>query len=309
MSKILVTGGAGFIGSHVVDQLVEAGHDVVVVDNLVTGKREFVNPAAEFVEMDIRADGLADVFAEHKPELVDHLAAQINVTLSLKKPVYDAENNVLGTVNVLQRCVEHGVKKLIFSSSSGAIYGEPADLPVSEDSTPAPISHYGVSKLAGEEYIRLYGRIYDLPFTVLRYSNVYGPRQLPQGEAGVCAILTELMLQGKRSTLYGRGEAVRDYVYVGDVARANVLALDKGAGATVNVASGKGTTVLEIFGLLKDIIGFQEDPILKPLRPGEVFKIYATRDRAERLLGWRPEVSLEEGLRRTVEYFRELAGS
>jgi UDP-glucose 4-epimerase len=304
MSKILVTGGAGFIGSHVVDHFIAAGHDVVVVDNLFSGFRENLNPAATFYDMDIRDKELTGVFAEEKPDVVNHLAAQMNVTLSLKDPTFDADSNVVGSVNVLQSCVDHGVKKFIYSSTGGAVYGEPADLPASEECAVEPMSHYGLSKYTAELYCQLFRRIYGLGYTVLRYPNVYGPRQTPHGEAGVCAILSELMLGGKAPTLYGNGEPLRDYVYVGDIARANVLALDKGDGETINLGSGRGTSVLEVYAAIKALTDFSGDPVLAPLRKGEVSRIYTTGDRAAEMLDWKPEVPLEEGLAQVVDFAR-----
>ena len=307
MKKVLVTGGAGFIGSHVVDQCIAQGYQVIVVDNLATGRRENVHPEAIFVQMDIHAGTLKEVLAEHQPDYVAHLAAQMNVTLSLKDPMRDATDNVLGTVNVLQQSVETGVKKLVFSSSSGVIYGEPTKLPVSEEDPTNPVSHYGVSKLAGEHYIRLYHHIYGLPFAVLRFANVYGPRQQPHGEAGVCSILAMRMLEGRRPVLYGFGDPLRDYVFVQDVAKSVLLAMEAGDGATMNIASGRGTSVRELFTIIKELTGFEEDPILEPLRPGEVTGIFASCERAGEVLGWRAETDLREGLRQTVDFFRARA--
>jgi UDP-glucose 4-epimerase len=302
--RCLVTGGAGFIGSHVVDALIEAGHEVTVVDDLSTGRRENLNPRARFVESSIRSAELASVFGHARPEVVFHLAAQINVTASVNNPEFDAETNVLGTIQLLEQCVRVGVKRFIFTSTGGAIYGSPKALPVSEEAPVAPLSPYAASKLCGEEYVKLYQRMYGLTYVILRYTNVFGPRQVPHGECGVCAVLTELMLQGRQPTLFGFGEPVRDYVYVGDVAKANVLALNKGDGACLNICSGKPTTVNEIFEALKVAIGYALDPMRKPLRPGEVEKIYCTNDLARRVLGWTPSISLEEGLKETIAFMR-----
>ena len=299
--KILVTGGAGFIGSHVVETYLAQGHEVAIVDNLSTGSRDFVNSKAAFYETDIRTPDLADVFEAEKPEVVTHLAAQIDVRRSVEDPIYDAEVNILGSINVLQNCAKHGARKIIFSSTGGAVYGEPDQLPVSEDYVPKPLCHYGAAKFSVEHYVYLYRHLYNLDFTVLRFTNVFGPRQSPHGEAGVCSILIGQMLEGKQPTLYGFGEPVRDYVYVGDIARATVLALDKGAGEVLNLGSGVGTTVREVFEILKDILHFPHDPILRELRPGEIHRIYATREKAAKILGWIPEMSLREGLERTVQ--------
>ncbi|HRI88955.1 MAG TPA: NAD-dependent epimerase/dehydratase family protein, partial [Candidatus Hydrogenedentes bacterium] len=245
--KVLVTGGAGFIGSHVVDQLVDAGHGVAVIDNLSTGVRSYVNPRTTFYEKSIGDADIIEIFEREKPDAVCHLAAQINVTESVKNPGFDAQTNIVGTINLLEASVRTGVKRFIFSSTGGAIYGSPKKLPAGEDTVPEPLSPYATSKLATEEYIKMYSRTHPLTYVVLRYSNVFGPRQVPHGECGVCAVLTELMLKGKQPTLYGFGDPIRDYIYVGDVARANVLALERGDNLIMNISNGTGTTVNEIF--------------------------------------------------------------
>ncbi len=302
--KVLVTGGAGFIGSHAADAMLEAGHQVVIVDDLSTGSRANVNAAAAFYEMSICSKEFFDLFAQEQFDAVAHFAAQMNVTLSLQEPIFDATSNILGTINLLEGCVKHGVKRLVFASTSGAIYGEPERLPAPETTPAAPLSHYGASKYACEQYIRLYRRLYGLTYVILRFSNIFGPRQVAHGECGVCAILTELMLHGKQPTLYGFGEPTRDYVYVGDVARAVVLALRAGDNEIMNLASGKGTSVNEIFEALKVATGFTQTPLLKPLRTGEVMHIAATNDKIAGVLGWKPEVSLQEGLHRVVNHMR-----
>lgn len=304
MKRILVTGGAGFIGSHIVDAYVEAGNHVAVVDNLSSGSREFVNPKATFYELDIRSEDIRSIFEKEKPEVVNHLAAQIDVRRSVEEPMFDAEVNIRGSLNVLESAVKTGVKKLLFASTGGAIYGEPEHLPVSEGYWPRPICHYGAAKYSVEHYIYLYRHLYGIDFTILRFPNVYGPRQNPHGEAGVCSILIGLMLEGRAPTLFGYGKPLRDYVYVGDIARANVLALEKGSGETLNLGSSIGTSVREIFDILKKILSFPDDPILKELRPGEICEIYITGERAWQVLGWSPTVELKEGLQRTVDYIR-----
>jgi UDP-glucose 4-epimerase len=308
MTKILVTGGAGFIGSHVVDLCVKAGCEVVVLDDLSTGFRYNLNRRAAFVEMDIRAPELAAVMELERPDFVFHLAAQMDVRRSLSEPIFDASTNILGSLNLLECCVKQKVKKVIYASTGGAVYGEPKELPASEDCPALPICHYGVSKYTVENYLRLYGRLYGLNYTILRFPNVYGPRQNPLGEAGVCAILTSLMLDNRQPTLYGFGEPLRDYVFVEDIARANLLAMDHGDGQTINLGSGRGTSVMEIFNILKEIVGFEQPPLLKPIRPGEVERIFTTGDRALEVLQWRPEVGLHEGLKRTVSHIIEERG-
>lgn len=302
--KILVTGGAGFIGSHVVDAYLEAGHDVVVVDNLSTGFRDNLNPKARFYEVDICDGSLSTVFEQEKPQVVAHLAAQIDVRLSLQAPTFDARVNILGSINLLENCVKHKVEKLIFASTGGAIYGEPdaSAMPVPETYIPHPVCHYGTSKLSVEHYIELYGILYGLRYTILRFPNVYGPRQNPHGEAGVCAILIGLLLEGKQATLFGFGEPLRDYVYVGDIARGCVLAIDKGDGETINLGSAKGTSVRRLYDILSGLLGVRTEPLLKPLRPGEIHQIYITGEKAKRVLGWEPQVNIEEGLEKTLRH-------
>jgi UDP-glucose 4-epimerase len=304
MAKILVTGGAGFIGSHVVDAYIAAGHSVAIIDDLSTGTRENVNPAATFHEMDIRSDDVAGVFAKEKPEVVNHLAAHIDVRRSVEEPVHDASINIQGGLNILENCVKNKVRKILFSSTGGAIYGVQDKLPASETANPEPECHYATSKLSFEHYIALYKRLYDLDYTILRFPNVYGPRQRPDGEAGVCSILSGLMLDGKAPTLFGHGTPLRDYIYVGDIARGNVLALEKGSGMTLNLGSGKGTSVRELFDVLKDCLGFEGEPVLADLRAGEVQESYITGDLAKEVLGWSPEMPLETGLKETAEYIR-----
>ncbi len=304
MSKILVTGGAGFIGSHVVDAYIEAGHDVAIVDDLSSGHRDNLNPKATFHELDIRSEKLADVFEQERPDYVNHLAAQIDVRRSVAEPRYDADVNILGSLNLIELAVRHNVKRFLFASTGGAIYGQPEELPATESCPPKPECHYAMGKLAFEQYIQLYKRLYDLPYTILRFPNVYGPRQSPHGEAGVCAILIGLMLEGKRPTLYGFGKPLRDYVYAGDIARACVIALDKGENAIINLGSSKGTSVRELYDVIAGLTDYSEEPSLEPLRPGEIDQSYITGDLAAELLNWRPEVDLTEGLRQTAAHIR-----
>lgn len=305
--KILVTGGAGFIGSHVVDAYIDRGYEVVVVDNLSTGREENLNPAAKLYRIDIREARLKDVFEAEKPDYVNHHAAQISVRISVQRPIEDAQINVMGSLNIIENCKEFGVKKLIYISSGGAVYGEPVYLPCDERHPVDPLCQYGATKHTPEHYLFMYRQLYGLNYTVLRYPNVYGPRQDPLGEAGVVAIFTGQMLAGEQAVVNGTGEQERDYVYVEDVVRANILALDKGDGEIYNLGCGKGTTVNELFLRLKEIVGYERDAVHGPPKAGETFRIYLDATKAERELGWSPMVDLEEGLRRTVEFFRSRA--
>ncbi len=303
--KILVTGGAGFIGSHVVDALLAAGHDVLVVDDLSAGKREQVNPAARFYQVDIRdGDTVGQVLAAEQPEAIAHQAARANVRESMEKPVLYADVNVLGSLRLLELARRHGVHKMVYASTGGAVYGEPEYLPVDENHPVHPLDPYGASKHHVEHYLYLYRQNYGLEYTILRYANVYGPRQDPLGEAGVVAIFTGQMLTGRHPVIYGSGEQERDFVYVGDVARANVLALTAGDGGVYNIGSGIGTSVNQIFAALQQATGYRGPRLHGPAKLGEVFRIYLDASRAQRELGWQPQVTLAEGIRRTVEYFR-----
>ena len=302
--KILVTGGAGFIGSHVVDAYLEQGHDVLVVDDLSTGKRENVNPKARLHALDIRDKKLAEVFAAERPDVINHQAAKANLRESMDKPGLYADINILGSLHLLELSRKHNVKKFIFASTGGAIYGEPEYLPADEMHPVNPLDPYGASKAAFEHYLPVYQANYSIPFTILRYANVYGPRQDPYGEAGVVAIFTVKMLHGEQAIINGSGEQERDFAYVGDVARANLLALDRGDGGFYNIGTGAGTSINDIFSRLKSSTGYEKPDVHGPAKAGEVFKIYLQADRARRELGWQPTTSLEEGLHRTVEYFR-----
>ncbi len=304
--RILVTGGAGFIGSNVADRFVALGHDVGVFDDLSTGFREFVPPAAKFFHGDLRsADDVARAVAEFRPEIVSHHAAQIDVRRSVSDPVFDAQTNILGGIRLLEACTREGVRKVIYASTGGALYGEGRQLPATEDHPVNPEAPYGASKHALEHYLYLWKLLHGLDYTVLRYPNVYGPRQNPHGEAGVNAIFIGLMLEGRRPKIFGTGAQVRDYLYVGDVVEANVLALTKGSGEMVNLGTRVGTSVLDIVRELNVILGTSIEPIHEPARAGEIQKIYLDATRAKQVLGWTPSVSFTDGLRRTVEWSRK----
>ncbi|MBI3948801.1 MAG: NAD-dependent epimerase/dehydratase family protein [Armatimonadetes bacterium] len=307
--KVLVTGGAGFIGSHVVDRLLADGHQVVVVDDLSTGKRANLNPGARFYEMDIQDRALAEVLERESPDVVDHHAAQMDVRRAVEDPLFDARVNVLGLLNVLESCVRSKVRKVIFVSSGGAVYGEPERLPADEDHPIRPITPYGITKYVGEKYLYFYRVVHRLDYTVLRYANVYGPRQDPHGEAGVVAIFIGLLAKGQVPTInrYPDGEMQRDFVFVGDVVEANAAALTRGSGRVLNIGTGRGTTVSDLLEAVQHTLGTRIEPHFGVARPGELRQIYLAIDRAERYLGWRPRVNLEQGLWETAEWFRRQA--
>lgn len=304
--KILVTGGAGFIGSHIVDRYLLEGHEVAVVDDLSTGRRENLNPAASFHQVSITDErALRRVFEDERPEVVNHHAAQMDVRRSVAEPQFDAQTNIIGVINVIEAALAVGAHRFIFASSGGAIYGDAPIRPTPEDAPLAPISHYGASKLAGEVYFGLYRRLHNIQTTILRYANVYGPRQNPRGEAGVNAIFANLMLRGERPTIFGRGDKTRDYVYVSDVVEANVRALHRGAGQVLNIGTGVPTTDQEVYDAVAAAVGFPAPPIYGSERPGDVRHSCLDARRARDELGWEPTVEFREGVRRTVEYQRE----
>jgi UDP-glucose 4-epimerase len=308
--RILVTGGAGFIGSNVADRFVSLGHEVAVLDDLSTGFREFVPGGARFYQVDLTdAAGVDACLAEFRPEVVDHHAAQIDVRRSVTEPRLDASINILGTLGLLESCTRHSVAKFLYASTGGALYGEGRTLPATEEHPVNPEAPYGASKHTVEHYLYIWRLLHRLDYTVLRYPNVYGPRQNPHGEAGVNAIFIGLMLEGKRPRIFGTGEQLRDYLFVDDVVAANVLALERGSGEMVNLGTGIGTSVNQIFRELRDILKFPGEPIYEPPRPGEVQRIYLDASRAREVLGWTPKVSFRAGLERTVEWTRRAAAS
>ena len=303
--KVLVTGGAGFIGSHVVDACLGAGHDVVIIDDLSTGKQSNVNANARLYVADIRdAAAVDNVLAAEKPDAICHLAAKANVRESMEKPVLYAEVNIIGSLNLLEAARKYGVKKIVYASTGGAVYGEPEYFPVDEKHPVNPLDCYGASKHQVEHYLFIYKKSYGLDYTVLRFPNVYGPRQDPYGEAGVVAIWTAQMMAGQQPVINGTGEQVRDFVYVGDIARANVLALEAGSGEIINLGAGIGTSINEVFYALQEATGATCEEKHAPAKLGEVFKIYLDASKAKELLDWEPQVLLKDGIQRTVEYFR-----
>jgi UDP-glucose 4-epimerase len=305
--KVLVTGGAGFIGSHLVDALIQQGHRVVVVDNLSTGRLENINPAAMFYKVDICSPELEKIFEEERPELVNHQAAQTVIQKSMEDPAFDAKQNILGGLNLILQCVRFGVKKIAYASSVG-VYGEPKYRPVDESHSVNPMSYYGISKHTIEHYLHVFCLEYTMYYVVLRYSNIYGPRQNTKGEAGVIAIFTRQMLQGERPTIFGKGDKTRDYVYVGDVVMANLLAMEKSINGIYNIGTGVETSDQEIFNLLAGLVGYHGSPHYAPVRKGEIYRICLDYSKAQKEIGWQPRFLLSEGLTETVNYYRSLFG-
>ncbi|MDP9425072.1 MAG: SDR family oxidoreductase [Actinomycetota bacterium] len=304
--RVLVTGGAGFIGSHVSEALLVRGHEVTVVDDLSSGKRGNVPEGADFHEADVRT-GCAEIFRSFRPDALCHLAAQMDVRRSVREPDFDADVNVLGTVRLLESCVAHGVGKVVFASTGGAVYGEQNEFPAPENHPQYPVSPYGVSKLAGERYLHYYRAQHGLPYAALRYANVYGPRQDPHGEAGVVAIFSGNLAEGQPSTIFGTGEQTRDYVYVGDVARANVLALEGDApDGAYNTGTGIETSVTELYERMRRLSGRDVAAERGPAKPGEQSRSSVDPTKAARELGWKPETDLASGLERTLRFFGAL---
>lgn len=302
--KVLVTGGAGFIGSHVTDAYVGAGHEVLIVDNLCTGKRANLNPKARFFELDILDPKTAALIASEKPDVINHHAAQMDVRRSVADPKFDATVNILGTIGLLDAARQAGVKKFLFVSSGGAAYGEQQEYPAPETHPTWPVSPYGVSKRSGELYCHFFMAEYGLPFVAFRYANVYGPRQDPHGEAGVVAIFSGKMLRGEPVTVNGDGKQTRDYVYVGDVARMSLLALDNPATGPVNIGTGVETDVNVLAEHIRTAAGSASEITHGPAKSGEQRRSVVAIGRAAEVYGWKPEVSMAEGVKRTVEFFR-----
>ncbi|MFQ6673607.1 MAG: NAD-dependent epimerase/dehydratase family protein [Fidelibacterota bacterium] len=304
--KVLVTGGAGFVGSHVQDAYLEAGHDVVVLDNLSTGRKDFVNDRATFFRIDIRdREGVFHLFEEAGFDVVNHHAAQMDVRASVADPVYDAHVNILGGLNLLEASVKTGVKKFIFASTGGAIYGEQDTFPADEGHPLHPASPYGVSKLSLEKYFDVYEKVYGLRHFILRYGNVYGPRQNPHGEAGVVAIFSQKLVNGEIPTINGDGKQTRDFVHVSDVVRANLLALNCPESAIVNIGTGKESDVNTVFRVLAECSGNSVEPSHGPPKKGEQQRSVLDYSLAKELLGWEPTVDLTQGLGDTFSYFSQ----
>jgi len=305
--RILVTGGAGFIGSHTVDALVAIGsHEVSVVDNLSAGKRDQINPGTRFHQADIRdAAEVGRIIGEARPEVIVHFAAQMDVRRSVADPAFDAQVNLVGFLNLMEAARQHGLRRVVFSSTGGAIYGEQDTFPADESHPCRPVSPYGVAKFSTESYLFFYKAQYGIDYAAMRYANVYGPRQDPHGEAGVVAIFCGRLLEDKPVTIFGDGKQTRDYVYVGDVVRANVAAVTASATGPINVGTGIETDVNQLYRALAAAAGSDRPPTYAPARLGEQSRSVIAAMRARRELGWSPQVTIEEGLRRTYDFFKE----
>ncbi len=303
--NILVTGGAGFIASQIADAYIEAGHKVIILDDLSTGRLENVNKNAEFICANIQDPEVEEIFQKHRIDVVNHQAAQMDVRKSVEDPIYDAKNNVLGFINILQNSAKSGVKKVIFSSSGGAIYGEQDYFPADEEHKLQPYSPYGITKLVGEKYLFFYALNYGMKYTALRYANVYGPRQNPHGEAGVVAIFIKMLLAKQQPVINGNGEQTRDFVFVKDVVRANVLALQNEENNIFNVGTSIESTINDVYRILSTETGANLEEQHGPGKEGEQFRSVVSYEKIKKTLGWEPKTSLQEGLKETVEYFKK----
>lgn len=305
----MITGGAGFIGSHVADAYLGAGHRVVVVDDLSSGSSQNLDPRVKLYQLDIRDAALDEIFQREQPDIVNHHAAQVSVPRSITDPLRDAEINLLGLINILQSCVKHHVKKVIFISSGGAIYGEAEEYPTTENYLPQPLSVYAINKLAGEHYLRFYHHQYGLKYSILRYANVFGPRQRAQGEAGVVSIFVEKLLADEAPDLYAYPEdpegMIRDYVYVKDVVRANLAVLDEGDNDVFNIGTCVETTTSHLYKTILWQLGKDIQPHCGPARKGDLRRSMLDSSKAFKELGWSPIYSLEDGIKETVAYFTQ----
>lgn len=304
--RILVTGGAGFIGSNIADAYIKLGHDVYIIDNLSTGRKDFINPKAVFIETDIRdKKSVSKIFDEHKFEIINHHAAQIDLRKSVEDPNFDVDVNVMGSINLLENAVKHNIRKFIFASTGGAMYGEHDYFPADEDHPTRPYAPYGINKLAVEKYLYFYHHVYGLNYVIFRYANVYGPRQNPYGECGVIAIFTEKILNKTQPVINGNGEQTRDYVYVNDVVEANILALKAKASSIYNIGTGVETSVNYLFNELNKYSDTKFKENHGPAKKGEQMRSVLSYEKIKNELGWIPKVDINEGLRLTVEYFNK----
>ncbi len=303
--NILVTGGIGFIGSNLVDRLIEEGHKVVVIDNLSTGEIENLHNEAKFDELDMCSKKIIDVFKKEKIDIVYHEAAQINVQKSINDPVFDGDVNILGTINILEACKETNVKKIIYASSA-AVYGEPQYWGIDERHPIVPISYYGISKHTPENYIRIYNGLYNIDYTILRYANAYGIRQDPKGEGGVIAIFMDKLFKGKSPTIFGDGSATRDFIYVEDIVEANIKALNRGSKEVFNIGTGRATSIKELFNVMKEIMETDVEVQFVGERKGDIKDSFFNIKKANKGLGFIPQFRLEEGLYKTIKYYERL---
>ena len=303
--KILVTGGAGFIASQIADAFIKEGHQVVILDDLSTGFEKNINPKAKFIKANICDKNLVKLFESEKFDVVNHHAAQMDVRRSVKDPEFDATTNILGTINLLQNCVEYGVKKFMFASTGGAVYGEQDYFPADEKHNQQPKSPYGISKLAVEKYLHFYNSEYNLNYTILRYANIYGPRQNPFGEAGVVAIFSTKLLKDEQPVINGHGKQTRDYVFVGDVVKANLLGLNDAASDVYNIGTGIETDVNQLFHYINNITKAGKEEKHGPAAAGEQLRSVITSDKLFNKFGWRPTTKLEDGLKVTVDFFKD----
>jgi UDP-glucose 4-epimerase len=305
MAKILVTGGAGFIGSHLVDALVKRGHKVVVIDNLSTGFKANLHPRAKFYQVDICSAVIDKIFQKEKFDYLFHYAAQVDVRKSLENPILDVEVNISGSLNLFRSCQKHGIKKIIFASSGGAIYGEQDFIPANERHPEMPISPYGVAKLSVEKYLHFYKEIYKIPYVAVRYSNVYGPRQNPKGDSGVVAIFSEKLLKNEPVTIYGDGKQTRDYLYVSDAVNAALLGMKSKQSGAFNIGTARETSVNQLYRLMKSRLTTKSRVIYAPFRAGEQLRSCIDYAKAKNYLGWKPAFDLDSGLNLTLKYYAE----
>jgi UDP-glucose 4-epimerase len=306
--NILITGGAGFIASHVADAYIDAGHRVVILDDLSTGSLDNINPKAVFYQLDIRSPGIEEIFKKERIDVLNHHAAQMDVRRSVADPAFDASVNVLGGLNLFENARKFGVKKIIFASTGGAVYGEQDSFPADEDHPTRPLSPYGITKLTTEKYLFYYKAVYGIDHIILRYANIYGPRQNPHGEAGVVAIFCSRLLKHEQPVINGDGRQTRDYVFVGDVVAANLLALTCAGSHIFNIGTGVESDVNKIFHVLRDALNPSSPERHGPAKLGEQLRSVISSEKIKRELGWRPTAPIDEGLRRTAEWFRKKIG-
>lgn len=303
--KILITGGAGFIGSNITDLLVSKGYEVVIIDDLSHGKKRNINPKAKFYQCDIRSADILEIFKNEKPQVLIHEAAQISVPNSVNDPINDASINIIGTLNLLEACRKTGVKRVIYPASA-AIFGEPEYLPIDENHPLNMTSGYGVTKHTVEHYLKVYKSLYNIDFVALRYSNVYGPRQDSSGEGGVVAIFCEKLIKGETPYIYGDGEQIRDFVYVKDVAKANLMAITSGDNEIFNVSTNFMITVNDLLKVINSALGKEIKAVYAEERPGDIRNSYMRYDKIKETLGWTPDYNLKRGIKETIEYYKSL---